>query len=71
MQVEHTMSKANILKMATLGVRAFSHQTFQVYHIYHVHCNFMLGYTCRITVICGTLKDGSRLIDIFYIKQLF
>ena len=32
---------------------------------------FILGYICRITVNVGTLKDGSLLINIFYIKQLF
>ena len=30
----------------------------------HVNCNFELGYMCRITVIFGTLKDGSLLINI-------
>ena len=40
-------------------VRAFSHKTFWVYHVYS---NFILGYMCRITVIFGTVKDGSLLI---------
>ena len=38
------------------------YQTFQVYHVY---CNFILGYICPITVNFGTLKDGSLLINIF------
>ena len=29
----------------------------------HVYCNFKLGFTCRITVIFGTLKDGGLLIS--------
>ena len=36
------------------------HKTFQVCHVY---CNFKIGFTCRITVIFGTLKDGSLLIN--------
>ena len=46
----------------TLRVRTFFHQIFQGYHVY---CNFILGYICRITVNFGTLKDGSLLINIF------
>ena len=44
----------------TLRVRAFFHKTVRVCHLY---CNFKIGFTCRITVIFGTLKDGSLLIN--------
>ena len=43
-----------------LRVRAFFHKTIRVCHVY---CNFKIGFTCRITVIFGTLKDGSLLIN--------
>ena len=43
-----------------LRVRAFFHKTVWVCHVY---CNFKIGFTCRITVIFGTLKDGSLLIN--------
>ena len=43
-----------------LRVRAFFHKTVRVCH---VHCNFKIGFTCRITVIFGTLKDGSLFIN--------
>ena len=43
-----------------LRVRAVFHKTARVCHVY---CNFKLGFTCRITVIFGTLKDGSLLIN--------
>ena len=43
-----------------LRVRAVFHKTVRVCHIY---CNFKIGFTCRITVIFGTLKDGSLLIN--------
>ena len=43
-----------------LRVRAFFHKTIRVCHVY---CNFKIGCTCRITVIFGTLKDGSLLIN--------
>ena len=36
----------------------FFHKTVRVCHVY---CNFKIGFTCRITVIFGTLKDGSLL----------
>ena len=42
-----------------LRVRAFFHKTVRVCHVY---CNFKIGFTCRIIVIFGTLKDGSLLI---------
>ena len=29
----------------------------------HVYCNFKIGFTCRINVNFGTLKDGSLLIN--------
>ena len=43
-----------------LKVRAFFHKTVRVCHIY---CNLKIGFTCWITVIFGTLKDGSLLIN--------
>ena len=43
-----------------LRVRAFFHKTVRVCHVY---CNFKIGFTCRITVIFGTLKDESLLIN--------
>ena len=43
-----------------LRVRAFFHKTVWVCHVY---CNFKIGFTCRITIIFGTLKDGSLLIS--------
>ena len=43
-----------------LRVRAFFHKTVWVCHVY---CNFKIGFTCRITVIFGTLKDGSLLVN--------
>ena len=43
-----------------LRVRAVFHKTVRVCHVY---CNFKIGCTCRITVIFGTLKDGSLLIN--------
>ena len=42
-----------------LRVRAFFHKTVRVCHVY---CNFKIGFTCWITVIFGTLKDGRRLL---------
>ena len=44
-----------------LRVRAVFHKTVRVCHVY---CNFKLGFTCRITVIFGTLKDGSLLMSL-------
>ena len=41
-----------------LRVRAVFHKTVRVRHVY---CNFKNDFTCRITVIFGTLKDGSLL----------
>ena len=43
-----------------LRVRAVFHKTFRVCNVY---CNFKLGFTCQITRIFGTLKDGSLLIN--------
>ena len=43
-----------------LRVRAFFHKAVRVCHVY---CNFKIGLTCRITVIFGTLKDWSLLIN--------
>ena len=47
-------------KSPRLRVRAVFHKTVRVCHVY---CNFEIGFTCRITVIFGTLKDGSLLIN--------
>ena len=44
----------------SLRVRAFFRKTVRVCHVY---CNFKIGFTCRITVIFGTLKDGSLFIN--------
>ena len=46
--------------MYRLRVRAVFHKTVRVCHVY---CNFKIGFTCRFTVIFGTLKDGSLLIN--------
>ena len=45
-----------------LRVRAltFFHKTVRVCYVYS---NFKISFTCRITVIFGTLKDGSLLIN--------
>ena len=48
------------MKYGCLRVRAFFHKTVRVCHVY---CNFKIGFTCWITVIFGTLKDGSLLIN--------
>ena len=45
-----------------LRVRAVFHKTVRVCHVCF---NFKLGFTCRITVIFRTLKDGSLLINTF------
>ena len=47
-------------RCSDLRVRAFFHKTVRVCHVY---CNFKIGFTCRIIVIFGTLKDGSLLIN--------
>ena len=44
----------------SLRVREVFHKTVRVCH---VCCNFKIGFTCRITVIFGKLKDGSLLIN--------
>ena len=44
----------------SLRVRAFFHKTVRVCHVY---CNFKIDFTCLITVMFGTLKDGSLLIN--------
>ena len=43
-----------------LRVRAVFHKTVRVCHVY---CNLKISFKCRITVIFGTLKDGSPLIN--------
>ena len=50
----------HVLIRIMLRVRAFFHKTVRVCHVY---CNFKIGFTCRITVIFGTLKGGSLLIN--------
>ena len=52
----------HVYNTATIGlrVRAFFHKTVRVCYVY---CNFKIGFTCQITVIFGTLKDGSLLIN--------
>ena len=45
---------------ALLRVQAVFHKTVRVCHVY---CNFKIGFTCRITVFFGTLKDGSLVIN--------
>ena len=44
-----------VVFMRSLRVRAV--------RVCHVYCNFKIGFKCRITVIFGTLKDGSLLIN--------
>ena len=51
-----------------LRVRAFFHKTVQVCHVY---CNAKIGFTCRITVIFGTLKDVSLLINTLALNICF
>ena len=48
------------LFLSELRVRAVFHKTVRVCHVY---CNFKIGFTCPITVIFGTMKDESLLID--------
>ena len=43
-----------------LRVRAVFHKTVRVCHVYS---NFKIGFTCWITIVFGTLKDGSLLIN--------
>ena len=51
-----------------LRIRAFFHQTFQVYHVF---CNLIIGCICRITVNFGTLKYESLLSNIFALNICF
>ena len=32
------------------------------FQVYDVYCKLILGHMCRITIIFGTMKDGSLLI---------
>ena len=57
----HERNLKLVIDLVILRVRAFFHTTVRVCHVY---CNFKIGFTCRITVIFGTLKDGSLLINI-------
>ena len=50
----------NILIYHVKGTSVFFHKTVWLCHVY---CNFNIGFTCRITVIFWTLKDGSLLIN--------
>ena len=43
----------------------FLHLWVWMFRVYHVYCNFTLCYMFLITVIFGTLKDGSILINMF------
>ena len=56
----YTMRWMHVEIYLALRVRAFFHKTVRVCHVY---CIFKIGFTCRITVIFGTLKDGSLLIN--------
>ena len=59
----HILVKLGIDQLSENGhlrVQAFFHKTVRVCQVY---CNFKIGFTCRITVIFGTLKDGSLLIN--------
>ena len=49
-----------LMLIFSLRVRAVFHKTVRVCHVY---CNFKIGFTFRITVIFGTLKDGSLSIN--------
>ena len=51
------------LNYVFLRVPAFFKKTFRVYHVY---CNFILGYVCRSTVKFRSLKGGSLLINILH-----
>ena len=51
--------RAQIFSGTIKGTGVF-HKTVRVCHVY---CNFKIGFTCRITVIFGTLKDGSLFIN--------
>ena len=55
---KHT--KDNLSEQGKLKGTSGFHKTVRVCHVY---CNFKIGFTCRITVIFGTLKDGSLLIN--------
>ena len=54
LKIDYKYILCSFLRM--LRVRAVFHKTVRVWHVYS---NFKLGFTCRITVIFGTLKDGS------------
>ena len=60
MHVSQELSLKFDYYLIILRVRAVFHKTVRVCHVY---CNFKTGFTCRITVIFGTLKDGSLLTD--------
>ena len=57
--LKYSMEYADF-RCGALRVRAFFHKTGWVCHVY---CNFKIGFTCRSTIIFGTLKDGSLLIN--------
>ena len=58
--IQHWKKCLAFVYKSSLRVRAFFHKTVRVCHVY---CNFKIGFTCRITIIFGTLKDGSLLIN--------
>ena len=64
----HSIAKTSVFAIEILRVRAFFHKTVRVCHFY---CNFKLGFACRSTVIFGTLKDGSLLINTLASKICF
>ena len=48
----------------TLPIRLKGTSVFcKTVQVCNVYCNIKIAFTCRITVIFGTLKDGSLLIN--------
>ena len=43
----------------------------KIVRVCHFYCRFKLDFTCRITVIFGTLKDGSLLVDTSGVTRAF
>ena len=63
-----TLARKNLL--ANLLQTLISDRAFNV-TIVDVWCNFLPGYTFRITVIFGTLKDGSLQINSLALNDCF
>ena len=59
------------MQTPALRVQAFFHTQCKTFQVYHVYCIFILGYTCRITVNFGMLKDKNLLINIFASNDCF